>query len=178
MGNRKIYILVLLYYWVMAKGIDVKDGALCEALGEDSAEIIRVIDAPMEDKDISRELDFETSRVRSCLNELLVKNLVQLNRKRLDTGYCHYRWVRREDKIREYVDTYVSKRIKKLNGMLPDSEDIVFECGCSRIDYGRAIDQGFSCPDCGKTLKQISSGKGSRKIKSELKRLESLRNAS
>ena len=154
------------------------DGVLCEVLGSESTEVIRVIDEPMEDMAISSKLDYETSRVRAILNELLVKNLVQLNRDRLDTGYCHYSWVRREDKIREYVDDYVERRIRKLDSMLPGEDDIVFECGCSRVDYGTAIEYDFTCPDCGRALKQVNAGKGSRKIKSELKRLTALRSAS
>ena len=162
----------------MAELCGVDRGVLCEALGDDTIEIIKVIDEPMEDKAISEELDFETSKVRAILNELLVKNLVQLNRQRLDTGYCHYRWVRREDKIREYVDMYVDKRIRKLDRMLPDEDGIFFECGCSKIDYGTAIELGFNCPDCGRSYRQVSAGKGTRKIKSEMKRLMTLRNAS
>ena len=156
----------------------VDDGVLCEVLGSVEAEVVKVIKSPMEDKAISRELDCETSKVRAVLNGLLVKNLVQLNRQKLDTGYTNYSWVRRDDKIREYVDRYVDMRIRKLGGMLADSDDIVFECGCGRVDYGSAIEHEFSCPDCEKTFRQVSAGKGSRRIKSELKRLRALRTAS
>jgi transcription factor E len=161
------------------KGLNsVEDGVLSEVLGSEGAEIVKVIDSPMEDKAISEKLDYETSTVRSVLNELLVKNLVQLNRKKYDTGYTNYSWVRREDKIIEYIDMYMDKRIRKLHNMLSGPDEIVFECGCSRVGYEAAIDALFTCPDCGRGYRQVNAGKGSRKIRSELKRLKSLRRAS
>ncbi len=157
---------------------NVDKGALCEALGDETAEVIRVIAEPKEDKVISMETDFETAKVRAILNDLLVKNLVQLDRDRLDTGYCHYRWMRREDKIREYVDDYVEHRIRQLDGMLDEEDAIVFECSCNRVGYGTAIERDFTCPDCEKVYQQVKASKGSRKIRSELKRLSTIRSAS
>jgi transcription initiation factor TFIIE subunit alpha len=153
-------------------------GMLCEALGGDTVEVINIIDTPMEDKEISKELNFETSKVRVILNDLLAKNLVHLDRDRQDTGYCYYRWVRREDKIKEYVNTYLEGKIRELGGMLPEDDEILFECGCNRFDYGKAIELGFTCPDCGRKLSHANTGKGSRKIKDELKKLHAIRNAS
>jgi transcription initiation factor TFIIE subunit alpha len=154
------------------------EGVLNEALGGEWVEVINLIDTPMEDKEISKELNFETSRVRVILNDLLVKNLVQLDRDRQDTGYCYYRWSRREDKIKEYVNQYVETRIKELDGLLSEAEGIMFECGCNRFDYGTAIELGFTCPSCGKRLGESQGVRGSRKIKEELKKFTALRNAS
>jgi transcription initiation factor IIE alpha subunit len=133
-------------------------GVLSEALGQDTVSVIDVIGSPLEDKEISAKLDFETSKVRTILNDLLVKNLVALDRDRQDTGYCYYRWSRREDKILEYLNSYVETKIRELDGMLSSDDEIVFECGCA--------------------LNQVSSGKGSRRIKGELKRFQELKNAS
>ena len=77
---------------------------LTETLGQESKDVISVIATPMEDKAISKRLKYDTSRVRTILNELLAMNLVQVNRNRHDTGYCDYSWVRREDKIRQFVN--------------------------------------------------------------------------
>jgi len=162
----------------MAKGFGIDHGVLKEVFGGEASKVIKVIGTPMFDKDISQKLDFETSRVRAILNELLVKNLVQLDRNRYDTGYCDYYWVRREDKIRAYVDYYVSKKISKLEKNLADPDDIVFECGCERVDYAKALDENFICTSCGRNYKQVNSAKGSRKIKAEIRRLEALKNAS
>lgn len=162
----------------MVRSNKLNENVLAEVLGEDSTEVIRLIDTPMKDTEVSEELECETSKVRIILNELLVKNLVHLDRDRLDTGYCHYRWVRREDKIQEYVDEYVDRRIRQLDDMLDEDDAIVFECGCQRVDYGTAIEKDFECIDCGRRLRQVSAGKGSRKVKQELKRLEAIRQAS
>ena len=132
----------------------------------------------MEDKEISAELEFETSKVRKILNELLAKNLVYLYRVRHDTGYTDYSWVRREEKIEEYVNYVMAKRIRKLDNELLTPEHIIFDCGCNKVDYGAAIEYGFYCPDCGKTFKESNPMKGSRKIRAEMKRLESLISAS
>jgi transcription factor E len=150
---------------------------LGESLGEDSVEIIRLIDKPKEDKEISKKLNCETSKVRAVLNDLLEKNLVHLDRDRLDTGYCYYKWVRREDKLKEYADKYIEERIKQLDALLSAEEDIMFECGCNRFDYGTAIERGFMCPDCGTKLSHATTSKGSKKIKDEMKRLTSLKQA-
>ena len=68
----------------MANIEDEIGGVLCETLGGDTFEVIRVIDSPMEDKEISKELNLETSKVRVILNDLLVRNLVRLDRDRQD----------------------------------------------------------------------------------------------
>ncbi|MFH1055844.1 MAG: hypothetical protein V1744_07120 [Candidatus Altiarchaeota archaeon] len=156
----------------------VYGGVLVELLGDEFTQVIKVIDTPMEDKAISKEVKLETSRVRAILNELLVKNLVRLDRDRLDTGYCYYKWVRREDKLREYVDEYLDCKIRDLDSKLSGSDDIVFECGCRRVDYGTAIELGFTCPQCGEKIEEADLGKGSRKMRDELKKLTALRNAS
>ncbi|MFH0862700.1 MAG: hypothetical protein V1875_06710 [Candidatus Altiarchaeota archaeon] len=162
----------------MANSVNEIGGVLCETLGGETFEVIKVIDSPMEDKEISKELKFETSKVRVILNDLLVRNLVKLDRDRQDTGYTYYRWSRREDKIKEYVNDYVESKIKELDGMLSSRDDIMFECGCARIDYGKAIELGFTCPSCGKRLNQSQSVRGSRKLKDELRKFTALRNAS
>ncbi len=161
----------------MAELSEVHFDALSEVFGDDSTRVISVISKPLEDKDISAKLNFETSRVRTILNELLEKNLVHLYRDRLDTGYCHYSWVRRDDKIIDYLNKAVEGRMKALDGKLRAHEEIIFECDCKTVDYGHAIDLEFNCPDCMKRLAPVSPGKGSRKIQSELKRLAALMNA-
>jgi transcription factor E len=148
---------------------------LGESLGSESLQVISVIDYPIEDKDISSKIELETSRVRIILNDLLEKNLVHLDRERLDTGYTYYRWVRREDKLREFANNYIEKRMKELDEVLLEQERIMFECGCKRIEYSDALDMNFSCDDCGKDMKNAKGVKGARKIKAELKRLDLLR---
>ncbi len=151
---------------------------MSETLGSDTLDVIKIITTPMEDKEISKELKCETSRVRVILNELLAKNLVHLDRDRQDTGYCYYRWVRRDDKIKEFVNKYVASRMDELDGMLAEDEDIMFECDCGRFDYGTAIERSFTCTGCGKTMTEAQSPKGSRKLRQEMKKLSALRNAS
>ena len=154
----------------------VDEGVLCEVLGSVGAGVVRVMDRPMEDKAISVRLDCETSEVRAVLNELLVKNLVQVNRTRFETGYTNYRWVRRDDKIREYVGSYVDGRIRELECLLSD-DGIEFECGCGRVDYGTAIERMFRCPGCGEAYREAGVVDG-RKVRGELRRLRALRDAS
>lgn len=161
----------------MAKKM-IESDALSEVFGEDGTRIISLIKKPMEDKEISAELDFETSKVRRILNELLEKNLVYLYRYRHDTGYTDYSWEAREDKIGDYVNDVMEKRLKRLDKELLTPEHIMFECGCNKVDYGMAIDYGFSCPKCEKTFREANPMKGSRKIKAEIKRIEALISAS
>lgn len=161
----------------MAELKKIEKRALSEVFGDEGTQVIKVIKTPMEDKDISAKLNCETSKVRTILNELLALNLVNLHRVRQDTGYTNYNWVRRSDKIVEYVNSTVEEKIKILNDQLSE-EEVVFECECNRLGYGDAIENNFSCPDCNKDLKEVSPGKGSRKIKAEMKRLEGLVKAS
>jgi transcription initiation factor IIE alpha subunit len=145
--------------------------------GDESTKVISAISKPLEDKDISAKLDFETSKVRTILNDLLEKNLVHLTRDRLDTGYCHYSWVRRDDKIIDYLNRSVDERMSSLDEKLRMQEEIVFECGCKTVDYAKAIESEFSCQDCMKKYTPVQPGKGSRKIQAELKRLSALMSA-
>ncbi|MBU0762751.1 MAG: hypothetical protein KKD39_06965, partial [Candidatus Altiarchaeota archaeon] len=174
---RKVYIGVCPNVLAMAELNQVHFDALNEVVGDESTKVIRAIGKPLEDKDISAKLDFETSKVRTILNDLLEKNLVHLYRDRLDTGYCHYSWVRRDDKIIDYLNKAVEDRMGKLDEKLRMQEEIVFECSCQTVDYAAAIEVEFNCPSCTKKLSPVQPGKGSRKIQAELKRLAALMNA-
>lgn len=160
----------------MSEQLKTRSGALSEVFGDEGKLIIDAIHTPLEDKDISAKLEVETSRVRTILNELLEKNLVHLHRDRLDTGYTHYHWVRREDKILDYVNQEMEDRIEALEKKLERQQDIVFECECKTLDYAEAIEEEFSCIDCGKKLSP-ATGKGTRAMKAELKRLMNIANS-
>jgi transcription factor E len=148
-----------------------------ESLGSEHVMVISKLDKPMLDSNLSDKVRLDDTRVRSILNDLHDKRLVNLRRtKGPKEGWYSYYWSRREDNILEFASKYLDSRLSRLSIRVnANSEDMLYSCDCSTVDYGKAIETNFVCGSCGQKFMNERSPKEIREINSEIKRLNELK---
>jgi len=159
---------------VIKSGI-VRD-VLSESLSESHVNVLERLNEPKYDDDVANELKVKATVVRTILNDLHQSSLVEYQRtKNKKTGWYTYLWVRREDKIVEYVQQYLKTQLIDLNTRLDDeTRNVTFQCGCMRVPYGTAMESNFVCPSCSKPFVECDNSEVIDEIVSEVSRLNSL----
>ena len=148
-----------------------------ESLGSEHVMVISKLDKPMLDSNLSSKVGLEDTRVRSILNDLHEKRLVGLRRtKGPKDGWFSYYWSRREDNIKNFVSVYLNERLNRLNSIVNrNTEEVLYSCGCSSVNYAGAIDSNFQCGICGQTYTNYKTPKDIKGINAEIKRLVELK---
>jgi len=149
---------------------------LVEGLSEDHVSIIEKLNEPKYDEDVADELKLKATIVRTLLNDLHVNNLVGYERsKNKKTGWYTYLWKRRDDKVKEYIQNYLQKRLDELNNQL-DSEKggMTFKCSCNRVPFDTAVELEFKCPECSERLLEYNNTEIVDRIVNEICKVNSL----
>ena len=159
---------------VMKSGI-IRD-VLLESLSESHISVLERLAEPKYDEDVAGELKLKATVVRTLLNDLHQNSLVEYQRsKNKKTGWYTYLWVRRENKIMEYVQNYLKTQIFDLNDRLDDeTRNVTFQCGCMRVPYAAAMDSNFFCAGCKQQLIECDNSEIIDEIVGEVSRLDSL----
>jgi transcription factor E len=159
---------------VMKSGI-IRD-VLVESLSDSHVSVLDRLNEPKYDEDVAGELKVKATVIRTLLNDLHQNSLVEYERsKNKKTGWYTYLWVRREDKIKEYVYTYVHTQLSELNTRLDDeTKNVTFQCSCMRVPYDAAMDSNFVCKACSKEYTECDNSEIIDEIVSEVSRLDSL----
>jgi len=159
---------------VMKSGI-IRD-VLVESLSESHVTVLERLSDPKYDEDVAGELKMKATVVRTLLNDLHENSLVEYQRtKNKKTGWYTYLWVRREDKIKDYVQGYLKTHLLELNSRLEDeTKNVTFQCNCTRVPYNVAIETNFVCPSCKKEYAECDNSEIIDEIVSEVSRLDSL----
>jgi len=148
-----------------------------ESLSEGHISIIRKLTQPMYDEDIAAELGIKATTVRTMLNDLHERNLVEYERiKNKATGWYTYIWKKREDKLREYIKTFLEEKINRLNEELEIERAGVFKCSCRVVSLEEAIENNFICPNCKETFVNFNNSSKIRELKKEIERTKELYN--
>jgi transcription initiation factor TFIIE subunit alpha len=149
---------------------------LVESLSEDHVKIIDKLSEPKYDEDVANELKLKATIVRTLLNDLHVNNLVGYERsKNKKTGWYTYLWNRREEKIKQYIQEYLQKRIDELNKQLEgEREGMAFSCSCSRLPFESAVEVDFKCPECNEKLVKYDNSEIVDRIVNEISKVNSL----
>lgn len=151
---------------------------ISESLSKEHFTVIKKLSKPKHDEDIAAELKLKATVVRTLLNDLHMKNLVEYERsKNKKTGWYTYLWKKRDDKIQEYVDSYISNKLKELNTLLELEKqgNIRFVCECDsgkRVPLEEAMETNFICPCCNTAYVESSSTEMIKKLESEIRRLK------
>ena len=158
----------------MKSGI-VRD-VLVESLSDGHVNVLERLSEPKYDEDVADELKVKATVVRTLLNDLHDNSLVEYQRtKNKKTGWYTYLWVRREDKVMDYVQKYLNTQLLELNSRLDDeSKNVTFQCNCMRVPYVVAIESNFVCPSCKEELIECDNSEIIDEIVSEVSRLDSL----
>lgn len=149
---------------------------LIESLSGEHINVLDRLGGPKYDEDVAAELKLKATIVRTLLNDLHENSLVEYERtKDKRTGWYTYLWVRRDGKIREYVQNYLKTQLLELNSQLDDeTKHVTFKCDCMRVPYGAAMEASFLCPSCGKEFVECDNSQYIDEIVSEVARLNSL----
>lgn len=144
-----------------------------------SEEHIRVLDMLTEskyDEDIAADLELKATIVRTLLNDLHERSLVEYRRtKNKKTGWYTYLWVRREDKIRDHVQNHLKTQLLELNTQLEDETgNVTFQCDCMRVPYSIAMESNFQCPKCESEFSECDNSQVIDEIVSQVAHLNSL----
>jgi len=66
------------------------------------------------------------------------------------------------------------KRVEKLKEWLErEKNNFFFSCpsGCMRLDFEKAMDYGFKCPECGALMSQEDNSKKIKELEEEIEKL-------
>ncbi|MFH1721465.1 MAG: hypothetical protein ABH950_02540 [Candidatus Altiarchaeota archaeon] len=149
---------------------------LIESMSEDHIKIMDSLNEPKHDEDIAEELDVKATIIRTLLNDLHAENLVEYERtKNKKTGWYTYKWNRREDKVDEFVQGYLQKKLRNLNQQLDEQETgIIFSCRCENLSYDEALLKNFICEKCNSPHKEYDSAELVAKITTDIALINSL----
>jgi transcription factor E len=150
---------------------------LSETLTEGHVTVIGTLSKPKHDEDIAAELNLKATVVRTLLNDLHIKNLVEYERsKNKKTGWYTYLWKRREDRIDEFVQSHISGKLNDLQKQLDlEKEGVTFNCACNRVTLGDAMETNFMCPSCSEAFVESDNDKIIKKLEIEIKKLNKIR---
>jgi len=150
---------------------------ISESLSKNHYTVIQKLSKPKHDEDIAAELKIKATVVRTLLNDLHLKSLVEYERsKNKKTGWYTYVWKKREDKIDSYVQSYLHERLEVLGQQLDDEKQGVrFKCNCDggkRVTLDEAMEADFTCPDCSGMFIESSSKEIVKKLEIEIKKFQ------
>ena len=101
---------------------------LSDSLSEEHVTVIEQLSKPQHDEEIAADLDVKATVVRTILNDLHARSLVEYERtKNKKTGWYTYLWKKREDKINEYIQSYLHRKLESLDTQLVSEKNSI-EC--------------------------------------------------
>jgi len=143
------------------------------SMSKDHVSIIKSLYKPKHDEDIAEELGIKATIVRTLLNDLHAKSLVEYERtKNKRTGWYTYLWKKRENKIDGYIYNYLHERLEELNNKLESEKDTTFlTCACGKAPLEKAMELNFICPECNDNFNEFDNSKTLNKLTSEIAKI-------
>jgi len=127
---------------------------------------------------IAEKLEKEINTVRNMLYRLLHANLVSFTRKKdKQKGWYIYYWTYSDGNIFHLYWETKKKRLDDLKKrLLTETTTVFFACpsGCIRLDFDKAIEFDYLCPECGELLMQQDTTQRTKDLKKEIKELEAI----
>lgn len=149
---------------------------LSESMSPDHVTIIKRLSEPKRDEEIAAELNVKETVIRTLLNDLHLKSLVEYERtKNKKTGWYTYLWKKREDKVAEYIHSYLKNRLDDLcTGLEAEKNGSTFRCTCSMVSLEKAMETNFICPECDEPYKEFDNSKNVCEMEAEIVRINNL----
>lgn len=155
---------------------DLITNILAESMSRDHVTVIEKLSEPKRDEEIATELNVKETIVRTLLNDLHIKNLVEYERtKNKKTGWYTYLWKKRDDRLRDYINSYLQNKLDNLNRKLDEETgSTLFKCACSRVPIERAMENEFICSECNEPYMEFDNTQDIREIETEIVRINNL----
>lgn len=147
---------------------------LAESMSPDHVTVIEKLSEPKRDEELAAELNVKETVVRTLLNDLHVKSLVEYERtKNKKTGWYTYLWKKREDKLNAYVQDYLEDKLGNLSKDLEaEKKGSAFKCSCSKTSLEEAIETNFICPECQEPYVEFDNSNNIDEIEAEIARIQ------
>ncbi len=151
---------------------------LSKYLGED---VTRLVNELAKKKDYSEfklaeALGKEVNETRNLLYRLHSLNLASFIKKKDNkVGWYIYYWTFHEEKVNGFVLKEMKSRLELIKDRSSrDGGQGFFSCKnkCASLDFDKAFDFSFRCPECGELLGQDAGGARQFGLAEEIKRLE------
>lgn len=149
-----------------------------EAVGEDVVDLAQSLNGRNDVSEflLAKEQGVDINTVRNMLYRLHNHNLVSfIKKKDYQKGWYVYYWTLNKQRMVELVDVIKENRIKFLQRRLSrEREHIFFMCcnKCTRLDFDKATDVEFRCPECSSILVEQDNTKTINQIEMELNKLD------
>lgn len=151
-----------------------------ELIGDEAAQVVEFLyeNTGASEFDISENIGFAVSQIRSILYDLKAKNLIDYDRRKdKEKGWYLYYW----KVLPQNFDTvYMNEKKKKLEQFkerLENEETSTFYiCPnfCKRLSFEDSLDSNFTCPVCGTLMNEENKTRKIEMLKRNIQEHESL----
>lgn len=169
----------------MLKAIKVKEvpaaliaEVVTELVGEHAMPVVQFLRGKTKISEfiIAEELELEINYTRNVLYKLLEHNIVSFIRKKdkIKGWYICY-WDFNEPMVPQLKRKIIEQKIGKLQERLAAEEaGQYFLCrsACSRMDFDRAMEFNFKCPECGAIMQEQDNARTIEFLKERISELE------
>lgn len=125
---------------------------------------------------LAEKVDLEVNQTRSLLYKLYQVNLVEFTRKKdKKKGWYVYYWSFSSKHLDRFISKARKKRIELLRDRLKEErEGNFFSCEerCTRLDFSKAVDLEFKCPECGRLLDLVNREGKIEELEEELRTVQ------
>lgn len=158
--------------------------ALAEYIGRDVAELVNELSKKKDYSEfkLAEALKKEVNETRNLLYRLHSLNLASFVRKKDNKiGWYIYYWTFHDDLINDFILRHKKSQLESLRErFLKEGKSDFYSCSnkCVRLDFDKACDFSFHCPECGELSGQEAEGDEKRlgsemmKIDAEIRFLE------
>lgn len=149
-----------------------------EVAGDDVVPLVRELKDKknVSEFKLAESIDQEINATRNMLYRLYDNNLVSFTRKKdKKKGWYIYYWTFNKNMIRHLVVQIKRNRANKLQDRLDrESSGQFFLCpqNCIRLDFEKAMNFEFRCPECGSLIEQQDNSEIKTKIVEEIEEIK------
>lgn len=149
-----------------------------EVAGEDVLPLVKLLKNKknVSEFKLAEALKLEVNATRNMLYRLYHANLVSFTRRKdKKKGWYIYYWTFKIKQIRFLALNLKKQKLERLNDRLArEEESTFFVCPntCMRLDFEKAVNFEFKCPECGEIMQQESNEEKVKALKDEIKSLE------
>lgn len=125
---------------------------------------------------LAQQVNYEINTVRNMLYRLYHANLVSFTRKKdKQKGWYIYYWTFRPNMIKDVITKMDKERLDGLKSRLVREQGKEFyRCPsrCIRMEFIRAMEYDFKCPECGSIINHEDNSENLSNIKHQIQELE------
>lgn len=131
-----------------------------ELVGEDASQVVEFLynNPGASEFDISENIGFAVSQIRSMLYELKSKNLIDYDRRKdKEKGWYLYYWRVLPQNFELVYTNEKKKKLEQFKERLENEETSIFYiCPnfCKRLSFEDALESNFTCPVCGSLMNE------------------------